>query len=330
MRPPKKRQSEFLRPLNRMLGTEASVRILRELTFSTTPLAAGELARRSELGRTSVFPAMKELEMTGIIEFIGAGAQRQVQLRQRHPLARPLSALFKAERERNEKMIVRLRELVEEAPVPPVSAWIEYTKREPSAESLTFRFASGPEEIAELRDYLEGRLATIEREFDVDVHVKGAGRSEIGTEYAGRAEELNAAVLIGGVPPAALLRGKQSTGRRLAARMHEGRDEQARRLALAIALKIRHDPGLIRVAADRVARRIEKASVHERRELTEWARLLETMSPARLQRFLTEDTERAARLRQTLPTWNLLTASERAAVLSSASDAEVRAALRVR
>ena len=75
---------------------------------------------------------------------------------------------------------------------------------------------------------------------------------------------------------------------------------------------------------------MQKASERERRELTEWARVLDTMSPARLQRFLTEDSERATRLRQTVPARNLLTLSERAAVLRSETDAGAKAAVYVR
>jgi hypothetical protein len=50
-----------------------------------------------------------------------------------------------------------------------------------------------------------------------------------------------------------------------------------------------------------------------------------TMSPSRLQRFLTEPSERATRLRQTLPLLDVLSPAERDAVLASTSDDEVRA-----
>src|SRR5262250_2820620 len=124
MRPPKHTQSRLRRPLNRILATPASVRLLRVLTLAPTSLAAGELARRADLGRTSIYPALRELELAGIVEFVGAGAQRQVELRKRHPLADPLTALFRAEAQRFDDLTNRLRELFLEPPVRPASAWI--------------------------------------------------------------------------------------------------------------------------------------------------------------------------------------------------------------
>jgi hypothetical protein len=51
------------------------------------------------------------------------------------------------------------------------------------------------------------------------------------------------------------------------------------------------------------------------------------MPPARLRAFFVEDSERATRLRQSLPALNLLSAAERQAVLRSRTDEEVIAAV---
>src|SRR5262245_27947252 len=97
MRPPKHRHSPFLQPLDEILGTQANVRLLRVLALRRTPLTAGELAKRALLGRTSIYPALRQLERAGIVEFVGAGSQRLVQLRDRHPLSRILRDLFRSE-----------------------------------------------------------------------------------------------------------------------------------------------------------------------------------------------------------------------------------------
>jgi len=65
-----------------------------------------------------------------------------------------------------------------------------------------------------------------------------------------------------------------------------------------------------------VARRLARATPPERRELREWDRVLETMSLAQLRRFLTDRSERATRLRQTLPFLDALSPAERKAVLA--------------
>jgi hypothetical protein len=84
---------------------------------------------------------------------------------------------------------------------------------------------------------------------------------------------------------------------------------------------------LIPIAEHRVKHRVREAGPRERRELTEWIRILSTMSPARLQRFLLENSEHAVRLRQTLPALNLLSPLERDAVVRSQTDADVIAAI---
>jgi hypothetical protein len=81
------------------------------------------------------------------------------------------------------------------------------------------------------------------------------------------------------------------------------------------------------MAEERVRHRAREASPRERRELAEWIRILSTMSPARLRRFLLENSERAIRLRQTLPALNFLSPAERDAVMRSQTDAEVLAAV---
>jgi DNA-binding transcriptional ArsR family regulator len=92
MRPPQNRQSRLLQPLDEILGTQANVRLLRVLALRHHSLTAGELARSAVLGRTSIYPVLRQLERAGIVEFVGAGAQRLVQLRDQYPLSRILAA----------------------------------------------------------------------------------------------------------------------------------------------------------------------------------------------------------------------------------------------
>lgn len=85
MRPPKEHQNRLVHPLNEIFGAEANVRLLRVLTLQNTSLTAGELAKRAMLGRTSIYPPLRELERAGVVEFIGAGARKLVQLRHSYP-----------------------------------------------------------------------------------------------------------------------------------------------------------------------------------------------------------------------------------------------------
>ena len=310
-----------MQPLNEIFGTEANVRLLRVLALGNTSLTAGELAKRAMLGRTSIYPALRGLERVGVVEFIGAGPRKLVQLRERYPLSATLRNLFRAEARRFDALTNALRELVSTLPRPPISAWTD--PGEESTETLTLQLVARPEELSPMTDYLNDRLADIERRYDVHIAVHGLTRSELETLHRTSSATLNSSVLLGGVPPLALV----ERSRRAENISHDEHDARSRRLALAIASKIARDPGLIAIAEDRIKRRAREAGPQERREFMEWVRILSTMSPARLRRFLLENSEHAVRLRQTLPALNLLSQLERDAVVRSQTDAEVIAAV---
>lgn len=328
MRPPKHRQSQLLYPLNGIVGTEANVRLLRVLALQGGPFTAGELARRAMLGRTSVYPALRELEHVGMVEHIGTGPQRLVQLRSRHPLSRVIAELFRTEASRLDVLMIALRRLLSTLPHHPMSAWLDerpYDSR--NSDTLALYVVAGPEALETVTDYLNTHLAEVERKHDVHIAVHGLTRSELPQVLDTLGAADNGSHLVAGIPPSALLEQSQSVARPSSLASHDEHDARSRKLALAIAAKLKADPGLMARAADRVKRRAKEAGAAERRELAEWTRILSTMSPARLQRFLVEDSERAVRLRQSLPALNLLTPSQRQAVLRSQTDAEVLAAV---
>lgn len=328
MRPPKELQNRLVHPLNKIFGTEANVRLLRVLALQSTSLTAGELAKRAMLGRSSIYPALRELERAGVVEFIGAGARKLVQLRGGYPLSRILKELFRAEARRFDALTTALRELVSGMPCAPISAWIDHRRENfESSETLTLYIVARPDKLDTLTDYLNEQLADLERKHDVQIAVQGLIPSELERLHRTPLATSNGVVLLGGVPPFALLERSRPTAKTSTFVSHDEHDARSRRLAVAIAAKIRRDPGLIAIAEERVRRRAREASPRERRELTEWIRILSTMSPARLQRFLLEDSERAIRLRQTLPALNFLSPVERDAIMRSQTDAEVVAAI---
>jgi hypothetical protein len=317
-----------MQPLNEIFGTEANVRLLRVLALGNTSLTAGELAKRAMLGRTSIYPALRGLERVGVVEFIGAGPRKLVQLRERYPLSATLRNLFRAEARRFDALTNALRELVSTLPQPPISAWTDPGEKNlESTETLTLQLVARPEELSPMTDYLNDRLADIERRYDVHIAVHGLTRSELETLHKTSSAMLNSSVLLGGVPPLALVERSRRAENISALASHDEHDARSRRLALAIAAKIARDPGLIAIAEDRLKRRAREAGPQERREFMEWVRILSTMSPARLRRFLLENSEHAVRLRQTLPALNLLSQLERDAVVRSQTDAEVIAAV---
>lgn len=96
---------------------------------------------------------------------------------------------------------------------------------------------------------------------------------------------------------------------------HRRLDERARRLAEEIADLLPNDPSLIDRAADWIDDRLEAASPEEAKDLREWRRILEELSIQQIQAHLREESERADRLRQSLPFMGVLSAEGRREML---------------
>lgn len=309
-----------------MLGTEANVRLLRELARAGIPLGAGELARRAQLGRTSVYPALAALERSGIVEYVGAGATRQVRLRKAHPLATPIASLFRSETERNESLVAALRNLLGQFEKAVTSAWLAdqlHGTDQGDPDTMTCYIVAEPRSLPSIVDRVEDNLTEIERAFQVHIEVVPLSRSEVMSRVP--VESLDGALLLAGIPPMALVERSPAARAVRNLKVHGYHDAGSRRLALAVAAKVRHDPSIVRRIRANILTRMETASEQERRELKEWLRIVSTMSPAKLQRFLVDGSERAVRLRQSLPALGVLTPRERDRVLTAHSEDEVLA-----
>lgn len=325
--PPARPQSALRSPLNAILGTEANVRVLRVLSRGDTSLAAGELAQRAGLSRTRVYPVLDALEEMGIVEYHGAGAGRQVTYRKTHPLAGAIANLFDIELERVNELIAELRRVLASLQPPPTAAWLEgkfLSGKDLLHDAITCVIVSDPGALSMATDTLSRQLEKIERRFGVHIELRGSTRSEVAMRAPSELRALEDVILLSGVPPTTFVLRSRSLSNRQS-KSHDEHDAAARRLAAAIVEKIKRDPGLIRVAQRHLKRREKSASPQERRELQEWARILGSMPPSRLRRFLVDQGEQATRLRQTFPTLELLTSGERRSVLASGTEEEARA-----
>lgn len=324
-------QSTLRAPLNAILGNEANVRLLRVLVLAESQLAAGELARRAELGRTSIYPALEVLEQAGIVAFVGSGAQRHVTFRREHPLSEPIATLFWAESRRLDTLVTALRAACKDLSVRPTSIWLEdlTANKDVPADEVGCYVVAGPKALPAIVDVLSAKLEKIESKFDVRIDLHSMTNSELEARSRAEMARLDNAILLYGVPPMAELASRAHPASPFSGG-HEDHDARARKLAVAIAAKLKRDPALARRLRNELMHRLPEASAQERRELKEWTRVLIGMTPAQLQRFLMEDSERATRLRQTLPAMGVLTPAERKAVLASATDDEARAAVTVR
>lgn len=319
VRPPAAALSALRAPLDRILGTAASVRVLRVLTQLDTPLAGSEVARRARLNPSGTRRTISALIDLGILEFVGAGPRQLVRLRRQHPLAAMLTELFAAEAERFDSLIASLQSALARLRPPPRAAWVQgpvATGDDEPGDPIVLGLLTTTKRLADALAELEVELAALETTFDVTISVRGWTSAELSTLPDDELAQLDEVLPLLG--PAPMLLGAGETPSARPARTHRDHDRRALALARAVADRLSRDPTLIERARKHIARRIERASPGEHSDLREWDRLLRTMTLPRLQRFLVDPGERATRLRQSLPFLDVLSEEERKRIVEEA------------
>lgn len=117
-------QSALRYPLTILLGTDAHVRLLRELALHGGLLSSPMLATRSGLARASVWSALGTLEAMGAIRSEGAGRARLYRVNDGHPLTKSLQALFEDEALRYSKIRSAVADAVAKVLPDAIAAWI--------------------------------------------------------------------------------------------------------------------------------------------------------------------------------------------------------------
>ncbi|HEX5726774.1 MAG TPA: winged helix-turn-helix domain-containing protein [Longimicrobiaceae bacterium] len=303
-------QSALRAPLNRIFGTEANVRLLRALVHARSPLSRGELARRARLTPQGAAKAVDRLLEMGIVERVGAGPTQQVELREEHPLAPAVRALYAAEEERFGGLLQALREVVENLRVLPGAVWVEGPVADGAddlGEPLLLKVLAGSRDLEAIAEAIRDRLVAVERRFDVTIEVQGFTRAEMEIRAP------STLLLVWGPSPWVPTKSR--------VRDHTDLDRRSREHGRRIADLLLAEPSLVPRAREHVEDRLSRTTGGERKELLEWRRILQSMSPVRLRNFLAADGERATRLRQSSPFWAVLTDAERETVLSEEREA---------
>lgn len=105
---------------------------------------------------------------------------------------------------------------------------------------------------------------------------------------------------------------QNAKGPRARARRHDWVDERSRALGAAVADKLWDDPSLLRVAHDNLER--WECIREPEPVLEEWRTILSMSSLEELRELLTEESERARRVRQSSPFAGVLSPEERRAI----------------
>jgi hypothetical protein len=298
-------------PLNLLLGTDVSVRLLRVLCAAEVPLRAGFLAEEARVQRAGAQRVLHQLVAAGIAEDTGSGGRAEYQLNARHPLAKPLRDLFDAEAREATSLDQDVRLVLRAAEATPISVWLI----PPSAGSESAQDAKGvmkvmavyrsrpsEESVGQIRTGVHGLAG--QHGIDFAARIVTAADLEIMDEQEWLYLETFAHVVAGLSPRRWRQAGTGMTP------THQLRDRQSRSQAELLSRKLAARPSLLAEIRSRLEHRIANASGAERHDLLE---LRDHLKSARtLRKLLEGEDETATRLRQSLPVAEFLTPAERA------------------
>jgi len=249
----------------------------------------------------------------GLVEALGSGRNQTVRLRNRHPLARAIRALFEEERRTYERFLDATRAAFEQEGFPARAVWVE----SPAARSpgiVHIGVLASPDTVAEAIEAVEEGVHGIEEDLATHFAVHAytdADALALADEEMDRLEDVT--LLYGWLPQEWL----QRSGGPVAS--HRYLDERARVLATAVADLLPNDPSILDRTLRWIERRLEADEGRHARDLEEWKHMLNRLSVQQIQTFLREDSERADRLRQSLPFVEVLSAPERKRLLEAVS-----------
>ena len=121
MRPPSHPQSHLQHPLSRILGNEASVRLLRVLATRGLPLSVSQLEKECGLSARGTRLALENLIRVQVVSQLGAARSRLYCIDPRHPLTGAITHLFQDEMQHWNSMLSSVREALKVQQV--TAAW---------------------------------------------------------------------------------------------------------------------------------------------------------------------------------------------------------------
>jgi DNA-binding transcriptional ArsR family regulator len=311
MRPPP--HSSFRAPLDDVLSSPANLRVLRALGNRT--LSQPEIGRRTGLSKPSVSRAVQSLWALGILT--ARGVREPTSVRADHPIASAVLALLCAERQRAEGVLSALKDVFGR---DAQSVWLEgpvACGQDGPQDSIAVGVLLDADKLDAVRTRAEPRLAELETAAAVLIDARYYTRADLMARIkapTGRhgGKSLGPIVPVSEIPPSAFL-SKPRT--RLRKRTQADRDAEGLLRARALAGLIENDATLVPRALIWLDDRLTTADVGLGRTLREWKRILRAATPAQLRRLLTEESERATRLRQSNPLYPVLTSDERHALV---------------
>lgn len=305
MRPVGASQSALRTPFNGILGREANVRVLRALSLTTSPLARAELLALTELTASGLPRILAHLEEWGVIEYVGVGRGRRVQLRSNHRIARALRVLFEEEARRADDLVQWLRNAVALLDPTPRSAWIEgpvAERRDRLHDPVVVGVLTEADAVDTAWRGLRAQLTQAQTVFDAIIELRVTTQADLMASEHSDLARLETVIPLSGPRPLDLLGiGVSSAPTPSLRGDHRSIEARSLRLSTLIANYLQHDHEVVPTALRWLDGRIPMAAASERRTLEEWHDILSTYSAPQLRAFLTSTSERSVRLRQSQP-----------------------------
>jgi hypothetical protein len=210
--------------------------------------------------------------------------------------------LFQAEKNRYEGLMAALKNEIDKIVPPPRAVWVQSTIKEID-EPLILGVLHEASHLTNGVRQLRSGLHPIEQEFDLTIEIEGYTKAEIPDLDLGGVN-----VLYGVMPRPSddpMLQPRKK------ALMHREKDLYLNLVSRKLASMLEKDASLVRRAKNHIDRLLKENQGAAAKDLMEWRRILDTYSIRRLVQFLTSDSERALRLRQSSPFFAVLNDAER-------------------
>jgi predicted transcriptional regulator/succinate dehydrogenase flavin-adding protein (antitoxin of CptAB toxin-antitoxin module) len=303
MRPIASEQDPIKYPLNKLIGTQAHVRLLRVMANEVEdPLTAVDVAKRAGLTIPGAQKALGKLLRSGFVSRVGGGRKHQYEIRRSDPLMQIIMQLFQTEKDRYERLLAAIKNEINKLIPPPQAVWIQSVPRKID-DAFILGFLHKSLHLAKCVHRFRSGLQTVERDFDLTIEVEGYTKADIPDLDRG-----SISVLYGVMPQELNGLMQWKTKKTLTRRE---KDLQLKVLSQRLAGLLEKDASLVRRAKDHIDRLLEEEQGPAANDLLEWRSILDTYSIRRLVRFITSTSERANRLRQSTPFYAVLSATER-------------------
>ncbi len=276
--------------------------MLRVLAARRAGLGRAAVAREARLNPRGVRPILDRLALAGIVNIQQSGRSGIVALRETHPLVAVIRRLFYEERAVFDRVVTTVRDAAGESTPDVRAVWVMAGTSTGTAEVGVL---ASSRQVDRAVHVLENQL----RKNEQDLAVHFVVRAYTEAERALVEERETPVNLVWGWLPFAWLEGGGGP-----LRSHGDLDERARRLGERIAKRLAEDPAIIDRAVEWIDQRGQQVPDPSKRELQEWRSVLTNLSPRQVEALLLEKSERADRLRQSLPFVDVLTPEDRAAV----------------